>query len=206
MQRRQMLAQIENQLIDMAINQENIADARQMLSRVKAIERRVQILIRLATARVGKGDKKGALELLDEARTAVDAAQPGSGQLLSQLQLAQSYSTLDPDQSFAIIQPLIARTNELIAAAAVLDGFDLRYLKDGEWISPGSNMLGNVVSNLNLTLSMLARLDFDRARSAADQVERPELRLGAELEIARAVLSGRVTNLPIGGRQYIKIE
>jgi hypothetical protein len=206
LQQRQMLAQIDNQSIEAAINEEKIAEARQMLSRVKSIEQRVQILMRLAAARAGKGDKKGALELLNEARSATDAAPAGPGQLMSQLQLAQGYASLDPDQSFAIIQPLIAKTNELIAAATVLDGFDFRYLKEGEWISPGANTLGNLINNINLTLSMLARVDFDRARGAADQIERSELRLSADLEIARAALSGKIITFPVGGRQYFRIE
>ncbi|HEY5075501.1 MAG TPA: hypothetical protein VII34_12475, partial [Pyrinomonadaceae bacterium] len=150
-------------------------------------------------------DKKGALELLNEARTVADSAPPDPGQMGAQLLLAQSYASLDPDQSFAMVQPLIVRINALIAAATVLDGFDAHYLKDGEWITPGSNMLGNVVSNLNRTLTTLARVDFDRARSAADQIERPELRLIANLEIASAALSGKIINLPMGG-PIIRLE
>ncbi|MGZ8846182.1 MAG: hypothetical protein ACXW3C_06935, partial [Pyrinomonadaceae bacterium] len=146
---------------------------------------------------------KGALELLNEARTAADSAAPGSGQMWAQLQLARSYASLDPDQSFAIVQPFIARTNELIAAAAVLDGFDARYLNEGEWIVPGTNSLGGVVSNLNQTLALLARVDFDRARSLADQIQRPELRLTAHLEIAGGVLGGRIVNLQMGGRRMM---
>jgi len=36
----------------------------------------------------------------------------GSGQMWAQLQLARSYVPLDPDQSFAIVQPLIAKAND----------------------------------------------------------------------------------------------
>jgi hypothetical protein len=107
------------------VNADKIGEARQLLSRAKP-ERRVQILVRLAGVLAGKGDKKGALELLNEARTLADATTPGFAQLSSQLQIAQSYASLDPDQSFAIVQALTARTNELIAAATVLDGFDAR--------------------------------------------------------------------------------
>lgn len=203
-QRQQMLAQIDNQSLENAINQNKVTDVRQMLGRVPQVERRVQILVRLATALAGKGDKKGALDLLNEGRTLADTARPGAGQMWSQLQLAQSYAALDPEQSFAIVQPLIAKANELIAAATVLDGFDTHYLKDGEWITPGTNMLGNLVSSLGMTLTLLARIDFDRTRAAADQIERPELRLAADLEIARAALSGKSTmSLPMNGRGII---
>ena len=204
-QRKQMLAQVDNQSLEMAISQDKIADVRQVLSRMKQVDRRVQVLVRLATVLASKGDKKGALELLNEARAAADSAPPDPGQMGAQLTLAQSYAALDPDQSFAIVQPLIIRINALIAAAAVLDGFDAHYLKDGEWITSGSNMLGNLVTNLNRTVARLARVDFDRARSAADQIERPELRLIANLEIASAALSGKIINLPMGG-PIIRLE
>jgi len=149
-----------------------------------------------------KGDKKGALELLNEVKTLVDAARPGAAQVWGQLQLAQGYASLDPDQSFTIVQALILKTNELAEAATVLDGFDAHYLKDGEWITPGPNMLGNVINSLIMTLAALARLDFDHALAAANQIERPELRLAADLEIARAALQGKTNmSVPMFGRR-----
>ena len=198
-QRRQMLDQFDNQALSAAINENKIEEARQLLSKVKAADQRLQIFTRLAAQLAGKGDKKGAQDLLLEARSFVDSWPPGSKKMWAQIQLAQSYSALDPEQSFAILQPLIVRANELIAAAAVLDGFDYRYLKDGEWLSPGGNTLGNLIQNLEQTLAMLARFDFDRARTLADQLERPELRLLTELDIARAALSAKSGGLPVNG-------
>jgi hypothetical protein len=205
-QRRQMLASFDSQTLENAVNESRVADARQMLGRLKTVEQRIQILTRLANTLVAKGDKNGAMELLNEGKTAVDAAPPGSSQMWAQLQLARSYSSLDPDQSFAIVQPLIAKANELIAAATMLDGFDARYLNDGEWIVPGNNSLGNVVSNLDQTLALLGRIDFDRTRSMADQIQRPELRLTAQLEIARGALVGKTANFPVDGRRMISIN
>jgi hypothetical protein len=202
-QRRQMLASFDSQTLEAAISESRVADARQMLSRLKSVEQRIQILTRLANNLAAKGDRKGALELLNEGKTAVDSAPSGSGQMWGQLQLARSYASLDPDQSFAIVQPLIAKTNELIAAAAALDGFDARYLNDGEWIVPGTSSLGNVVSNLNQTLALLVRIDFDRTGSMAEQIQRPELRLTAQLEIARGALAGKTVDLPMEGRRVI---
>ena len=205
-QRRQLLEGFDNQLLETAISEEKIADARRLLGRVKSLEARVQILTRLVNNLVAKGDKKGALELLNEGRAVVDAAPPSSGQMSAELQLARAYSSLDQDQSFAIVQPLIAKTNELIAAAASLDGFDATYLNDGEWIVPGMNSLGNVVNNLNQTLALLARLDFERARSLTDQIQRPELRLIAQMEIARGTLGGRIVNVQMGGRRMVIVN
>ncbi len=199
-----MLAQIDNQMLETSISQEKISDVRQMLNGMKSFDRQVQVLIRLASLLSTKGDKKGALELLAEARTAADAAPQSFAQMASQLQLVQGYSSTDRDQSFAIMQKLIARTNELIAAAATLDGFDARYLKDDEWITPGTTMLGNLITNLNQTLVNLAQLDFDRALSLANQIERPELRLTASLWIVRGALGGRTIMQPIDRMMVIR--
>jgi len=202
-QRRQMLAQFDNQSLESAINEDKIAETRQLLKKIKSVDRRVQILARMAARLAGKGDKKGALELLNEAKTIVDSSPPSLYQMGAQLELARGYSSLDQDQSFGIMQKLIVLTNELIAAAAVLDGFDVHYLKDGEWMIPGMSGLGNFVNSFNQTLAMFARLDFDRARTMADQLQRPELRLAADLDIARTTLSGRFVNLPGSGGAII---
>ena len=123
---------------------------------------------------------------------------PGnSTQIGAQIQLAQAYARLDLDQSFALIHPVVTKTNELIAAAAVLDGFENRYLKDGEWMTPGMSGLANTVVSLNQCLVYLARLDFDRALALANLFERPEVRLMAQLEIAEAALSMNGNDLPI---------
>jgi hypothetical protein len=203
-QRHQMLAQIDNQSLESAISQSKIADARQMLSGMKPVDRRVSVLIRLANTLAAKGDQKAALELLAEAKAAADEAPQGLSQMSSQLQLVQGYAALDPEQSFAIMQKLVVRTNELSAAAATLDGFDTRYLKDNEWITPSNTALGSLITNLTQTFVTLSQIDFDRARSLADRIERPELRLAASLLIARAALSGQTMILPMERRIFVR--
>lgn len=190
-QRGHMLEQFDNQLLYSAANENKIAETQRLLSKVKTVDRKVQILTEMARRLADKGDKTGALNLLSEARNLVDSSTPDSKQSLAQIQLAHSYSSLDLDQSFALLQPVVVRANELIAAAAVLDGVDFRYLKEGEWMMPGANMLGQLINSLNQTLGLLARLDFDRARALADQLQRPEVRLMVQLDLAQAGLSAR---------------
>jgi hypothetical protein len=88
-QRRQLLEGFDGQSLEKAISEGKIADARQLLGRVRSLEQRVQILTRLVNSLVAKGDKKGALELLNEGRAAADAAPPSSSQMLAQMQLAR---------------------------------------------------------------------------------------------------------------------
>jgi len=187
-QRRQILDQFENQSLSSAVDQNKIDEARRLMSKIKNVDQRVQLSSRLAMQLAAKGDKKAAVDVLNELRTFVDSMPQNSYRMSMQMQLARIYSSLDLDRSFEIVQPLVVKMNELVAAAAVLDGFDQRYTKDGEWLITGPNSLGNVINNLEQTLSVLAPLDFDRARALADQFEKPEIRLMAELEIAQSAL------------------
>ncbi len=189
-QRRQMLEQLDNQLTWNTISQNKIAEARAMLPRVKTVEQQVQLLMSMAITVANKGDKQQALELLAEARTMLDSAPLDSGKMSARLQLAQSYSTLDSDQSVALMESMIVHLNQLVAAAAVLDGFESRYLKNGEWMRAGYTSLGNLINTFDQNLGQIARHNVAGARQVSNQIERPELRMMAQLEIAQSLLAG----------------
>lgn len=185
-QRRNMLDQIERNLMWSAVNDGRFAEARQMLSKFATAEERAQFLIQLARNVAAKDDKKTAGNLLDEAETVLNAAASSSSRMQTQMELADAYSSLDVGRSFAIIGPLVTRLNELIAAAVVLDGFDNRYLKDGEWVT-GAGGVGSLVNSVGDKLASLAQLDFDRALALSEQLERSEVRLMVQLQMAQAV-------------------
>ena len=200
-QRRQVLDQLENQTARTAEGNNKAVEARRLVEKAKNVNQKIEILFRTANALAADGDKKAALDLLAEGRSLLAATPQSAAQLQGRVRLAQAYLKFDPEQSVAILQPLIVRINELVAAAAVLDGIDFQYLKDGEWVMPGVNNLGQVINSLDLTLAALGQTDFDRARSLADQIERPEMRLLMEIDLALTALGGKAMSTPIfGGR------
>ncbi|MEK6280027.1 MAG: hypothetical protein AABN95_06700 [Acidobacteriota bacterium] len=188
-QRRQMLEQLDNQLFWSSVTENKVAEARQALDRIKSVEQRFQLLLGLATNLINRGEKKQATSLLSEATALLDTMPGNSSKVTAQLQLAQCYSSLDSQQSVAILQSVIALANQLVAAAAVLDGFENSYLKEGEWMKRGYTNLGSMVNNIQQNLGTLARVDAEGARSLSNQLERPEIRLMAQLEIVRSMLS-----------------
>lgn len=205
-QRRHMLDQLANQTLNAAEGNNKAIEARRLVDRAKHVNQKTEILVRTASALAADGDKKGALALLAEAKTMLAAAPQSAAQLYGQMRLAQAYLNLDVEQSFAILQPLIIKLNELVSAAAVLDGIDAQYLKDGEWVMPGVNNLGNIVNSLDQTLAALGRSDFDRARTLADQIQRPEMRLLIEINLALTTLGGRNFNpTTFSGRAFAPI-
>ena len=200
-QRRQMLDQLENQTANALEGNNKIIEARRLAEKAKTIDRKIEILIRMAGEAAASGDKKGGLDLLNEAKAIVASTPQSAAQLNAQLRLAQAYLKADPDQSFALLQPLITKLNELVAAAALLDGIDFRYLSDGEWQMPGASNLGGLVNALDLTLAGLGLTDFDRARALADQIARPEMRVLIEIDLAQTALGIKPMNAPpFGGR------
>lgn len=202
-QRRQTIDQLENQTARAAEGNNKVVEARRLIEKARTLNQKIEIILQTANALAAEGDKKSALELLNEAKNTLAGAGQSAAQLQGQVRVAHVYLKLDPEQAFAMLQPLIAKINELVAAAAVLDGIDFQYLKDGEWVMPGTNNLGNVVNSLDLTLAALGRTDFDRARGLADQIARPEMRVLMEIDLAQTVLGGKPMDAPtFGGRVY----
>ena len=200
-QRRQTLDQLENQTASAAEGNNKTVEAQRLVDKAKNLNQKIEIILRTANAVAAEGDKKAALDLLNEAKVLLAASPQSAAQLNGRVRLAQAYLKLDPDQSFSVLQPLIVKLNELVAAAAVLDGIDFQYLKEGEWVMPGVNNLGNVINSLDQTLAALGQIDFDRARALADQIERPEMRVLIEIDLAQITLGGKPLNMPpFGGR------
>src|SRR5262249_1870311 len=148
-QRRQVLDQLDNQAARAAEGSNKLIEARRLVDKTKNLTQKIQIIMQTANALAAEGDKKSALEMLNEARNILASSPQSASQSNGQVRVAQAYLRLDPEQTFAMLQPLIAKLNELVAAAAVLDGIDFQYLKDGEWVMPGVNNLGNVVNSLD---------------------------------------------------------
>jgi hypothetical protein len=199
-QRRQTRDQIEARAAG-GKEEGRVAQARALVDKARTVNRKIELITQLANSLAAAGDKKGALELLADGKTLLAATPSSTLQINAQLRLAQTYIALDIDQAFAILQPILLKLNELVSAAAVLDGIDFRYLKEGEWEMPGANNLGAIVTTFDQTLSSLARSDFDRARKLTDQIERPELRTLIQIDLAQVALGGKPwNNQSFGGR------
>jgi hypothetical protein len=59
-------------------------------------------------------------------------------------------------------------------------------------LSPTLEAAGGLYARYVKALSELARVDFDRTRTAADRFQRDEARIAARLVVARSVLSDRL--------------
>ncbi|HEX8845411.1 MAG TPA: hypothetical protein VF791_12240 [Pyrinomonadaceae bacterium] len=194
-QKKEVLAQLDQAAAAAAVEQGKIEQGRKMLATLRTVEERAMLLAQLATGATAKGEKKVALQLLDEARGMISQRAKNIKQLGAQLAIARAYAPLDPSRSLAILEPVVEQLNELLGAATVLGGFFIEDL-----IRDDEIMLGPVMMLLNFTgqdfltqalgdIDALARADFDRTKALADKFQREEIRTMARLLLAQSILS-----------------
>ena len=94
------------------------------------------------------------------------------------------------DRCFTVMEPVIRKMNELVSAAAKLNGFDNRYLHNGEWNMTAEGGVGSLLTMLAQNAVYFALCDFDRAIALSSQFERREIRMMAQLKLAQGVLQG----------------
>jgi hypothetical protein len=183
-----LLAQLDRQQMWKSMNAEKLATLQQELSRLRSNEERVQALLYVAS-QVSGNDRKAALGLLNQAGQILDSMKAGKTQLEGQIALATLYCSLKSDRGFAIMESLMPKLNELVAAASVLDGVDNNYLREGEWTMTSAGGIGALLTRIAQNAGYFVDLDFDRSVALSTQFERPELRVMAASKIAQAVLS-----------------
>lgn len=196
-QRSYMLLELEGQQTWQSMSAEKLTEVQHYLNDIPSKDERVQYLLAVANRISGK-NRKEALVLVDQAAQIIDSSRPGKEQLFGQILLAMSYCALKNDRGFAIMESLIPKLNELVAAGAVLDRVDNDYLQEGEWSMTGRGNLGGMLTALAQNAGYFAWSDFDRAVRLAGQFERPELRLMALSKLAQAIMEGQSSAGPTG--------
>jgi hypothetical protein len=190
-QRKQMLAQLDEIAAYKAAEQGNIEKTRKMLATLRTNEERVMALAQLATGAAAKGEKKAALQLLDEARGMMGGRAKNFKQLGAQLMVARAYAPLDASRSLSILEPVVDQLNELLAAAIVLGGFMTEEIvQDDEIMMSPLAMISNelATSDYLSDVNTLARADFERTKALADRFLRDEIRISARLLLAQSIL------------------
>jgi hypothetical protein len=155
----------------------------------------VTALMVLAAA-TARQNNSMALKMLAHISNLVDALPPGAEQTERQIDLATVYCLANSDRGFAIMEGLLPKLNELIAAGAKLDGYDARYLRDGEWNMTAEGVVGKILTALANNAGYFAWNDFDRAVTLAGQFERAEIRMMAQLKLAQGILAGQAKRFP----------
>lgn len=188
-QRAGLLRELDREIFWRTANGADAQQARDLLSKFTRPEDRMQMLIYLARARAHKGEKEAAGGLLEELLSQIGARAKSQEQLQAQFDAAQIYAGFDADRAFGIAEAAGRQLNEMIEAAAVVDGFGQESFEQDELKAQGGFGWLWLVRQCGGALAPLARTDFERAVAAADHFQRLEARLTARLAVARGVLA-----------------
>jgi hypothetical protein len=194
-QRQMLLEQLDQMAVVAAAEQGKIEQTRKMLATLRTNEERAMLLAQLAGGAALKGEKKIALQLLEEARGMIGAKAKNMNQLGAQLLVAHGYATLEPTRSLEILEPVVDQVNELLGAAIVLGGFFTEeFIRDDEvMLEPIAMVSVEFFNKYAGDIAALARADFDRTRALVSKFERGEIRIMAQLLIAQSILSPKKT-------------
>jgi hypothetical protein len=165
-------------------------EIRQMLTRLQSDNEKIDLLIQLA-GDAHKTNPKLALQLLEEAKQMTSRRAANYDHFEQQLKVARAFSAVDPARSFDVLDPGISQLNELLSAAAVLNGFEVNMFRDGEMSMQGGNGLTTTVTRFGRELAVLARTDLERSETLAGRFQFAEPRIMARLSIVQGLLDVR---------------
>lgn len=188
-ERENLVAQLERAIAVPEMTEQELARDLQALEGIRVDRNRAFALNELA-AHVGQTNKKMALKMLDQAAGISENLKVPFDRMEALSRLAMSYCRAGSGRGLDIVESQISKLNELIDAAAKLDGFDTRYLRDGEWNMSANGRIGSLLTAMADAAGDFASCDFDRAVSLAGQFERMEIRMMAQTKLAQSILAG----------------
>ncbi|HKS10723.1 MAG TPA: hypothetical protein VJS13_14325 [Pyrinomonadaceae bacterium] len=164
-----------------------IEEIRQTLARLPSDRDKINMLLELARD-TQKTNQKLSTQLLEEARQMVNHRATNYEQFTQQFRVARAFAAVDPARSFEILDPSISQLNELIAAAAVLNGFEINMFRDGEMSLQGGSGLNSMVQQFGQELGTLADKDLESAETLAGRFQYAEARISTRLAIVQGLL------------------
>ena len=188
--RAQIMQAIDFKKMTTTVSEAKLNEIRQKISALTSDADRVKYLGDLVAA-TQKDNPKLALRFAEDARVIVTKRAADYQDLENQIRVAELFASLDPKRSFEVLEPGIAQLNELLAAAQVLNGFEVQVFRDGELPLQGGSGLGRVVARFGQQLASLAKIDFERAQATADRFQFAEPRLMSKLSIVQGAFGVR---------------
>ncbi len=176
--------------------QKVIAEARKMVAEIDDPNTKMMALSGLAV-QVGKlGDKETATEIMREAERFVSPQPKNYMDFMQSWMLASSYSEINTEKAFPILEDTVFRLNDTISAFVKVGEFiDVNgdFIEDGEVQvgSFGGEMTNSLLRELdatNATISNLANADFARTKALTNKFDRTEVRILAKMLVLRAIL------------------
>lgn len=172
-----------------------LEEVRQAVARLQSDNQKIDLFIQAAKD-TQKSDPKLAVQFLDEARQITNRRATSYEHFEQQLRVARAFAEVDPARSFEMLDPGISQLNELLSAAAVLNGFEINMFREGEMSMQAGNGLTSTINRYGQELALLARADLERSETLAGRFQFAEPRIMARLAIIKGLLGTDTAGSP----------
>ncbi len=203
-QREQALYNLRQQAVTNAAAKGNIEEALRLVSKFKTAQERINLITQILE-NIGSQTKRSlAVQYIEQAKNLVttSARAQDAQQMDTLLQMAAVLGRYDATRAFQIVDPLIDQFNEISAAAVTMNGFGHDIYDDGELITSNDNPVASAAVEISNTLATLAMYDFDRAKIAAEGIQRMDVRLSVFLAISQRTLEIEIESAENAGYGY----
>jgi hypothetical protein len=180
------------QIVRRQSSEKRSEDAVALARRIAGVTTRVDVLVMLSTAALASNDTPLAFELLNEAEASLVKASPSIERARSFVKIANSFSGVDTVRGFEALQLAVKSINELIAQQRDSSDEPATQMRRGttQVFTPGELY----AASFEGTLVALAKTDFDRALSLAQELAGRETSVIAQLAVCRG---GLVEKAPV---------
>jgi hypothetical protein len=203
-QREQVLYNLRQQAVTAAAEKGRIDEALRLVSKFKTAQERINLITQILE-HIGPQTKRSlAVQYIEQAKNLVttSARARDTQQMAMLLQIAATLGRYDANRAFQIVDPLIDQFNEISTAAISMNGFGHEFYADGELITSNDNPVASTAVEISDTLATLAMYDFDRAKIAAEGIQRMDVRLSVFLTIAQRTLEIEIETPDTAGYGY----
>jgi len=203
-QRDQALYNLRQQAVTAAAEKGQIDEALRLVGKFKTVSERVSLLTQILE-HIGPETKRSlAVQYIEQAKDLIttSARAQDAQQMDMLLEIAGTLARYDANRAFQIVDPLIDQFNEISVAAVSMNGFGHDFYDDGELITSNDNPVASAANQLSTALATLAMFDFDRAKTAAEGIQRMDMRLSAFLAIAQRTLEIQIETPDGAGYGY----
>jgi tetratricopeptide (TPR) repeat protein len=188
--RKAALDALDMQQIDYDLAQGKTDDLQKLLPLIRVKEQRAIAMAQLALLLEKKDQHEEAVKLLDQARDLVKVNLTDNAQSNALLAVMYACAQVDPPKAFAMIEPIIDRTNDELAKLLLLDKIvKSGATKNGELILNQQQFpLDSRMMQYSAGVVALGKADFERTKSLVDRFQRNELKVAGKLMLAKALL------------------
>ncbi|HEY0050984.1 MAG TPA: hypothetical protein VGB68_16945 [Pyrinomonadaceae bacterium] len=186
------LQNLNSNLFYKALGAGNVAEARRLAAQSINKSQAIAFYIQIFNYARQKEDDKLARRILDEAASLVTSNPENSVEMGALFQLANAYSSVEPETSLTLIESSIGKFNELLNASILLNRFAGNETNREDEIT--SQFFHSTLSQYGFYFNQsdfarLATVSFERAKGLGDGFQRPEARIFTRLMIAHSILS-----------------